>query len=58
MRYKIVKADFAEDPGPKVERYLNEGWLLQGGMTVSTYVDEGRNAVKALFCQALIYNRD
>lgn len=54
MRYKIVKANFADDLEIVVKRYLNEGWLPQGGVTISTYVDEGLYTVKALFCQAIV----
>lgn len=37
MRYLIVEATSATELQEEVQRYIDEGWELQGGVAVATY---------------------
>jgi len=37
MKYLIVEASSANALQEKVQQYINEGWELQGGMSVATH---------------------
>jgi len=36
MEYKIVTSHSAQDLTQSINHYLNDGWVLQGGVTMTT----------------------
>lgn len=56
MNYKILASRLKGDLEEEVVDYLNDGWVLQGGVSCS--MSESDDYRYIIFCQAIIKNDD
>ena len=56
MEYKVVSDEDLRFVVKVVNEMLKQGWMCQGGVSVSMYRTDKFYSEKRLFCQAMIKN--
>lgn len=58
MQYRVLFDETASDLESSVDVLINQGWVPQGGVSLSVYVSNGRHGeeVTYVFAQAMTYS--
>lgn len=53
LLYRVLVANDSEDLDEKVNKYLADGWRLQGGVSVAMHIDE-KESLYERYAQAMV----